>query len=351
MKTLYIILSKLKSVIAGNVFFFAMLFAGILACNLMFTYVYGLVMQLYEKDKAPDIALYYSSGEQHGAKEIADKLKEYDISIDFYMSLDSENCAVGSLVDNSELEEFPIRARADADSYFYLSTGNITDINKPGTVIAPYGLGGVAVGDSITLNGREFLVVGCSGVPAFIMSQSTFEESGFKPEMASIDTPVRNINKILRMIPVLLGTGYEYENVSISGIDDATKGQLFFVLIIYLTCVMAFLFLMITIYDSSAYELNIYEMLGASRGKLLFIIGGVMFIFLAFSSLVSQILHAALYDIFFSKLNILGDFSYTVGDYAALFFITLLSVFIFVFIYIYIRVSRSTIVNSRKFIS
>ena len=118
--------------------------------------------------------------------------------------------------------------------------------------------------------------------------------------------------------------------------------------LIYLLCILAFLYIMISVYAELSHELNIYELLGASQKRLIAVVGGMMFIILAVLSAVSQLLHAALYGPLFSKINFSEEYVYTFGDYCAIFGITLLSVYVFVFLYIYIKTADSSIVNYRK---
>lgn len=350
MKTLYLILSKLKMMICEDLFFFIVLCIGVLTCNIMFTYMYGVIIQVNEKDGVADINIYHNSGEKFDVDEINDKLSEYKVSLDYYSSLDEARISLNGYEDGLKLEEFNIRARQDV-SFFHTNTGNIKGLNRSGTVIVPSDIKGLAIGDTIKLNGIELKIVGSSIVPSFLMSADTFKENGFFPDVVAIDAASKDIGELMKNIPLLFGSGYRIQNMGNQGLDTSAMSTLAIIIVIYLLCVLAFLYLMISIYDSSAYELNVYEMLGASRGRILTVLSSVMLIILAAVSLASQIIHAVFYDVFFSKMNIFGEYNYTVKDYSILFLVTLLSVYAFVFAYICIRVRKSTIVNARKFIA
>lgn len=346
MKILYLIFAKLKALIAEDKFFFSTLFVGVLTCNIMFTYMYGIIAQLNEKDGLADIFVYYTSGEKLSADQMDTLLDGYTVELDYYALIDAEKSQVG---DNSVVQEYSIRAKETLNQ-IYTSTGVVDSLTEKNTVIIPNEIENVNIGDTIILNEKELKVVGSSLIPAFVMTKETFEGVGFVPDVVSIDAPNKSVRSILSFLYAQL-ENYTIEDVSTTGLDETTLRTLVTVIVIYLLCVLAFLYLMISIYDRNAYELNVYEIIGATRGETKAIIGGVVFVFLAFSSLLSQIIHIAFYKPFFSKLNLFGDYYYGMSDYLILFLITLFSVYIVVYIYINVRVNRSAIANSNNFIS
>lgn len=346
MKILYLIFAKLKALIAEDKFFFTTLFIGVLTCNIMFTYMYGIIAQLNEKDGLADVFVYYTSGEKLSSEQMDQKLSDYNVELDYYSLIDISNSSIG---DNNKIQEFSIRAKDTLD-LIYTLTGTADNLAENNSVIIPTDIKNINIGDTIILNGKMLKVVGSSSIPAFVMTKETFEANGFIPDVISIDAANKDIQSILTLLSSDLES-YVVENVSSTGLNETTRATLITVIVIYLLCVLAFLYLMISIYDRNAYELNIYEIIGATRKVTKTIIGGVVFVFLLFSSLLSQIIHVALYKPFFSKLNIFGDYYYTMSDYLLLFFITLFSVYIVVYIYISVRVNKSAITNSNNFIS
>lgn len=346
MKILYLIFAKLKALIAEDKFFFTTLFIGVLTCNIMFTYMFGIITQLNEKDGLADVFVYYTSGEKLSSEQMDQKLSDYNVELDYYTLIDISNSSIG---DNNKIQEFSIRAKDTLD-LIYTLTGTADNLAENNSVIIPTDIKNINIGDTIILNGKMLKVVGSSSIPAFVMTKETFEANGFIPDVISIDAANKDIQSILTLLSSDLES-YVVENVSSTGLNETTRATLITVIVIYLLCVLAFLYLMISIYDRNAYELNIYEIIGATRKVTKTIIGGVVFVFLLFSSLLSQIIHVALYKPFFSKLNIFGDYYYTMSDYLLLFFITLFSVYIVVYIYISVRVNKSAITNSNNFIS
>lgn len=314
MKILYLIFAKLKALIAEDKFFFTTLFIGVLTCNIMFTYMYGIIAQLNEKDGLADVFVYYTSGEKLSSEQMDQKLSDYNVELDYYTLIDISNSSIG---DNNKIQEFSIRAKDTLD-LIYTLTGTADNLAENNSVIIPTDIKNINIGDTIILNGKMLKVVGSSSIPAFVMTKETFEANGFIPDVISIDAANKDIQSILTFLSSDLES-YVVENVSSTGLNETTRATLITVIVIYLLCVLAFLYLMISIYDRNAYELNIYEIIGATRKVTKTIIGGVVFVFLLFSSLLSQIIHVALYKPFFSKLNIFGDYYYTMSDYLLLF--------------------------------
>lgn len=349
MKSIYMIFSKLRTLFATEKLFFVVFCIGILTCNIMFTYMYGLVMQLNERDGVADVYLYYVQGERMDIDDMEKSCYKYSCECDYYVVMDSANCSVGDESVMLPWDEYLIRAKKDP-SAFYAETGSTKDLLKPATVVVPTELQ-ISIGDTIRLNGVDLLVVGTSVVPSFIVSADTLTQNGLVPDVYALDLAAKDIRRAGDDFSRTISPGYYVEQMSGSGMDGQTLSTLGTVVVIYLLCMLSFMYLMTFLYDSSAYEFNVYEILGATRRRVLAVLGGVMFLLLAVISLVSQFLYAVFYESFFSKLNLFGGFSYSFGDYVAVFFLTLVLVFVFVFAYICVRTSRSTIQNSRKFIS
>ena len=167
--------------------------------------------------------------------------------------------------------------------------------------------------------------------------------------MVSVDVPARKVKGAGEALRDTFGAGYSIKQQEASGLDESSKGQLALIAAVYLLCVFSFLYIFVSIYDDAAYELNVYEILGASRGHTVAILGGVMLVFLSAVNLLSQLIHRVFYKSFFSRLNVVSNYNYTAGDYLIMFFATLGSVFAVVLLYIAIRTRRSAIANSRRF--
>ena len=345
-KLVYLIFVKLKSMIAKDIFFFLILLVGVITCNLMFVFGYGIVMQINERDGTADFTLYNKNSNM-GVSDFEKALSEYSAEIYYYLPLEMSKCSDAIKQDPSDI----IRSVRTSHSIFKtnVTTGNINNLKQYGTVIAPKDIKSLKMGDVITLNGSDFLIVGSSVSDDFEVSVETFESSGFIPAVISVDVPAREVKSLATTLQEAFGTDYRIEERNKSGLDERSKGQLALIAAVYMLCIFAFMYLFVSIYDDASFELNVYEMLGATRLHIVVIVGGVMFVFLSMASLLSQAIHRIFYNGFFDKLNVINDYVYTFKDYLLMFIFTLISVYILVFIYIIVRTRRSTIACSRKF--
>lgn len=348
MKNIYLIFSIIITTIKKNAFICFTLFIGILACNTMFIYMYGLICQSMEKDGMPDYYIYYETGPLFGIKDIAKKLKDYRLNVDYYAIPNAENCCFGDIDRAPDATRFLIRAREDVSSFLTIK-GKAANLSKENTVLIPEEFGFLGVGDHLTLNGVKYEVAGVASAYFFMMSAKTFDESGLKPSMISIDAPLYMSDHFQKELKSAFGTGYHVEKNPNSGYDSGVKSDIAIVGIIFLLSAFSFMYLMAYIYEQSAYEYAVYEMAGATRGRIIFLLGSVMFIVLGIASLCAQTLHRLFYHHFFSKMNIYRDFIFKPKDYAAIFCITLFSVYIFILGYIILRTKKSSVLNIRKF--
>ena len=344
-KLIYLIFAKLKSMVARDVFFFLILAAGVITCNLMFVYGYGIMMQVTERDGLDDFMLY-GIEPKAGISDFENALEGYSAEIYYYLPIEKEQCS--EEVENDLFDG--VRCIRTSHNIFQtnVSTGNINNLKQPGTVIIPEDIKG-NIGDEITLNGKSFRVVGSSISDDFEVSPETFDASGFIPAMVSVDVPARKVKGAGEALRDTFGADYSIKQQEAAGLDESSKGQLALIAAVYLLCVFSFLYIFVSIYDDAAYELNVYEILGASRGHTVAILGGVMLVFLSAVNLLSQLIHRVFYKSFFSRLNVVSNYDYTAGDYLIMFFATLGSVFAVVLLYIAIRTRRSAIANSRSF--
>ena len=221
MKILYLIFAKLKALIAEDKFFFTTLFIGVLTCNIMFTYMYGIIAQLNEKDGLADVFVYYTSGEKLSSEQMDQKLSDYNVELDYYSLIDISNSSIG---DNNKIQEFSIRAKDTLD-LIYTLTGTTDNLAENNSVIIPTDIKNINIGDTIILNGKMLKVVGSSSIPAFVMTKKTFEANGFIPDVISIDAANKDIQSILTLLSSDLES-YVVENVSSTVLNETTRATL-----------------------------------------------------------------------------------------------------------------------------
>lgn len=348
MKIFYLILSKIKNMVKTNPFIFTILCIGIFSCNLMFIYTYGILIQANISSGIPDYYIYYRSGERIGVFDIEKQLKEYSVSIDYYLPLNIQECSFDTN-NKRDITQYLIRARKDS-SFFYTIKGKVSNLEELNSVLVPADFTDLNIGDIIMLNGSNCKIVGTTVTPFFIVSIATFEEIWHFPDVIAIDIARESSNKFSQILFSIFGHKYRIEQIETPFLADNDKFMLVIVAIIYILCVASLLFLMTYIYQQSAYELNIYEIFGATRRVIISIFAIEMLIIISVVNLVSQLFHGIFYKSLFSKLNFIDKFEYTLHDYMITFGFTLFLVYVFVLIYILVRTRKSVIKNAGKFI-
>ena len=341
------IITELKSIIKKDYYFFAIFTIGVITCNIMFTYGYGIIMQLNERDGIDDF-LVYNANSPLKITEIEKELDDISAEVYYYSPIVKDLCSEMIANDTQIDYRFIRTSRSIFDTN--VVTGRIDGLKRTNSVIVPSNIKGIGIGDIVILNGFEFLVVGSSISDDFIMSVETFENNGFMPIAFSIDVPYRKVAELRKSLYINFENKYKYhitENDTM-GLDDESKTSLLLIALIYALCTLSFMYLMISIYNDVAYELYVYEVIGAKRIEIIYIIGGVMLILVSSICFISQVIHTAFYNVFFNKLNIVSNYSYTINDYFVIFITTLLSVYIIVLMYVIIRTRRSTITNLRN---
>lgn len=338
MKTLYLIFSKVRMIVRESPFVFVLLCIGIAACDLMFIYFYGAAQDFKLDISMPNYHFTHASGEKLSADELEARIYSVvpDAELNFYTTastnLDAENT-------------YPIRAKADAASFFKVVTGRADRLAAANTVLVPQQFL-TSIYQRIMLGGKSLEVVGASGGTDFIMTKDTFVQNGFVPEYAS--ARVIDFGASLDAFKAAVGNGYTVEytfNPAHEGYAAELSCQ---ALVLYAVCAITFLFLCTYIYEDSAYELGVYQMLGASRMKIIVILCGAMFVILSAVSVITQAIHALLYVPVFSHLFTTGLYVYTLADYAKIYLLSVGITEAFVILYITVKTRRSAIRNVRK---
>jgi len=349
MKTLHMVLSKVQMIICNNPLIFSILCIGLIACNLMFIYTYGLNEEFISGTNVADYYMYqYENAASMTVESVKHTLSELEDEYDAdYMTV-IDNNATFVAEGYNDYSEYLIRTREDAISFFKLHTGNIKNLNAADTVIVPSDFS-VSIDETIILNGIEFRVVGTTSSEYFIVSLENYLMHNFNPNIVALQILDNGASE--NIISKLFSENYHVEYVKNQAIENDARTMMYEAYLLYVLCAMTFLFLCTYIYDDSAYELNVYQMLGASQGRIITILGGAMFVILSVVNIITQIIHVILYDSFFSKLFTNGGYVYSFMDYIKIFIASTALVFSFIILYIIIKSRKSTILNARKTIN
>lgn len=345
MKTLYLIVSKIKMIIRESPFIFTVLCIGMVACNLMFIYTYGAIQEFKADTNIADYYIYFNgTGDKLDIEEIDSKVFSVTPKgvIDYYSIVDADTTSVGDV--SIEASQFVIRTREDV-TFFKTSIGNIKYLAEENTVVIP-DVYREMLNSTILLNGVELQAVGTAVGFDFIVSKSNYICSGYTPDMIAVKVLDNGASR--EALTAALGTAYTVEYQKNQAREEDAMAMQYEMYCVYVLCAMTFLFLCTFIYEDSAYELNVYQILGASRGKIIVILSGTMLILLSAFSLLTQIIHALLYDSVFSKLFTSGGYIYTIKDYALIFAASICVVEAFIVLYISFRTRKSAIRNARR---
>ncbi len=327
MKTLYVIFSELGLCFRARRFFIVTVCLGFFTCGLTFLYLYGIWRAAAEAEPVP-AAVMYPVGETVAEPEETEAvLRGLRAEVDYY-------AAVRTYGDGGkETPEYPIRARGDG-SGFFVSTGNAKRLKERGTVIVPEGWEGPGIGETVILNGVPLEVVGTSVIPAFLVSAVTFADCVPVPDCITVAVPAGNVKKAEEALRAAFGSSFRIEAAVWEGKEGSETTVLYAASAVYLLCAASFLYLTVSVYGGNALRYDLYETLGATRGKTVLILLAVT----AVPITASLLLAAAVYFAFFRRFS--GGL-FSPADLPTFFLATLLPALLAEFLY-FLRRTRGT---------
>lgn len=362
MKFIYLVHSQLKNIIKNNKFMFIMFFIGIFICNIMFTYAYGNLKTAIKTSGHTVCEINNTNNISIDYKNIENELSDFTyIEYNTILTLDSlkensnENLLINEFLEknNTDKKSISLKTQMQNMDNIRLETGNKKKLEEENAIAVPLEiLKDKTDFTNININGTNYNIVG-STLYDFLVSYDTYKNNNFKPDSISIllnknmsqDEIDTYINKVENV----------FENFDITKPDEKDYGDFYKILIlvsvVYLLCIFSMIFLITYLFQQSAYEMNVYEIIGATRAKIIFLLCFSQFIIILFISIISQLLHRLFYDSIFLKINFVDDIVYTASDYLSVVIITVALTSLFILFYILSKVKKSVIVNSRKFVS
>ncbi len=361
LKSVYIVLSKLKSMVKNNIFIFSMFFIGIFFSNLMFTYFYGNIRYAAIKYNAPSFEIQNIGG---GSIDVAALDKELsDCKSVYYFSVIDKNSIRQNTNEHFKTDEY-LKTTEDAVIYiatcrnmdnFYVKQGRIKNLAAENSIIIPDGI--LKKGEEfpdIFINGKTYKTVGVTGSQFFLVSQENYIKNNLPTFRIDINLSPNTTDEeriaFMNKLNTLFDKNFTINDKTLRNINSEITEEVIFATIVYFISIFALLFLMADLFEQSAYELSVYELLGATRFRIIFILSALQFVILVIVGLFSQLVHHLLYGVLFSKINVY-EFTYSFEMYAQSLFITVVSVLLFVVLYLCVKMKRYAIVNCRKFIT
>ncbi len=292
MKLCYIVFKKLKELIQRNTFVFVLLCIGIFSCNLMFTYFYGNLKYSAEHSGHTVVEFYNTNDNTMTAKELSLQLLNFGVVDVNFASVNTNDL---NMPEN--YTEEPIE-----NSAYTLIRYNI----------------------------REYAEI----VPLIVSVEVSEKKDSIKTE------------NLISFLQAQYGEEYTVEEMQI--IDRDFWYNMAVVLLIYLSAVFSLLFLMTYLYEDAAYELQIYEMIGATRSQVVFVLSMIQFCILLLFGFLAQLFHYLFYDQIFAKIAWNEQVAYNFFDYIAVSMATVILVFVFVVSFVSYKVRGSAIEASRR---
>jgi hypothetical protein len=364
MKILYLVFVKLKSMITENKFIMFFFFIGVFVCNIMFIYAYGnLKTAVYESVHAT----YTIENTKRSPVDIdrtESELSDYVTRIEYSSMLD-EKMFEGNADDSLDIKVYidenknqnentykeEITTHKEA-AKFLLESGRASDLNNKNTIAVPKEL--LKNNDSfpnIKINNIEYKIIG-THYRGFIVSLETFKSNNLIPDKIQIVVDGSNHGAKKEKLEAKLQE--LFPDFTIIEPQEQSNDLIEAILLtsaIYLLCLFSLMYFMAYLFAESAYEMNIYEIIGAKRSKVITILCTVQFTIFIFISVLSLLIHRVFYRGFFYEVNMIDNVYYTAGDYLLCLALTVALALLFVFAYILARMRKSLIVNSRRFIS
>ena len=367
MKTLYLIKSNIWGLIRNNAFIFCIFCIGIFICNLMFTYAYVNIKQADVLLGAEEYEIFNNKNNDIDIQMLEENFAKYKVIIDYYTVLDEASFSNNN-PDELGIDEYIKAIKNESDnfyciltarrdmSYYYTVKGNISNLNKLNSIIIPYDIT-IKTNSfpDININTKNYNIVGVTASWYLLTSFDTYAKNDFIPNMLHITLPGNTIEKdkndFYEDLNKIFDDSYTIQKTSNTESVPEKNIALIIITIVYILCAFTLLFLMTYLYEIFAHELSIYELLGATRRNILFILSTTLFIILVCVSAISQAIHYLFLRGFYNSINLFNNLTYTLTDYIYVIIISVLLVFAFIFTYIYIKTKKSAIANSNNTMS
>ena len=317
MKTLYLLGSRLKQYFLKNKLLFLLFILGGILDTIMVIYCYGNLLPVVTEKNSQEL----------GRREYCVRFD--DTAPDLKTV---EAFAADPLIDSCAYIIEEGYYACDPDYPLTKLSGSI-EFTGPYQVIVPP-VAPENIGDEITICGKTFEVIGSAQDfygGNYYIPYDTFLELGCGERIVRI-----NFFSAERQDPlndqVLLMTEETFpENTHVGGSAEAyaaddiaeTESMLMLTMIVAFLAVLAYIFLLRYIIDSLITENLVSVITGASRGRI------TTYIFLETTILslgangIGLLLHWALYEPLFVKLNVSENIRYTAGDYAFVYLLML----------------------------
>lgn len=357
LKYLYIAASHIRSMLKNNTFLSLLLVIGITVCDIVFLYFWGNIMQGMALVTAPAFEVY--ANDYIDARQLCDDLTE--CSSIMFLSPIRKN----SIADN-ECEYYDTEAylAANEDNEIYFATSNdlsliLSDasrVDQKNSLLVPDRfIGKKGELPDLVIDGTSYNAVGISYSRYFLVSLDTFSDNKLPAVRIDMRLPAGTSEKEVAAFRIkldsLLGEKAtvcdvtKTEGSDFSDISDILIGAI----AVYVLCLISLFYIIAYIFDESAFELSVYELLGGARRNMISILCIDMLLVLIISAVSACVIHQILYQPLFSRINVY-EFVYTPKLYIYPMMITIAVIMLIQFAFCRFKLKKNVVVNFRKHI-
>lgn len=366
MKILYLVFMKLKSMVCENKFIMFFFCLGVFVCNIMFIYAYGNFKTAAYQSIHEQYTIVNDKRNALDIDKVENELADCAFRIQYSIVLDKKMFA-GNDSDSLDIENYFSDPKNQGNTNAFtltaykgiekilLDSGAPANLLSKNTIAVPKELLKEHDGfPNIKINDIEYKIIGTS-FDSFRVSLETFKENNITPDVIEIKVDGSNQGEKKERLEAKIKALFPDFTIKAPNIEDSANDLLgqsvLLTSLIYVFCLFSLLYFMAYLFDESAYELSVYELIGAKRSKVVTVLCSVQFALFMFISALALLVHKLLYADIFLKINMIDHVFYTASDYLICFALTVALALLFVIVYILIRMRKSLIANSRKFIS
>ncbi len=375
MKTLFLIIQRMKQYVLKNKLIFALFVISSILCSVVVTYFYGNTMLSMQNRSADDpsyrkyFVTFLGYGYVDNTDENYDPTLAPELTPIMYDGELDGNELFESVIVGHDLGESSVIQHGDkvvlsctyGEAPLMPLRGTLEFTDKYQVIIPD--CVSYDVGETIELAGHEFTVIGQNSYynaindeEAYYIPYETFKELGFETtriwaytkeryagtgvEIGEKDGPIYEL--LSETFPTGSADARGYHRVSLDeSAEAAMRRDIYPVFASYALSVVAFMFLLQYLLDSVMDETIISVIVGAKKSKLTFMIFCETFFLCAVTSALGIAIHKLFYGSFFTAINISPELTYTAGDYLTI-YLSMLAISIIVvipFLYKYMTLS------------
>ncbi|MBQ9891309.1 MAG: ABC transporter permease [Firmicutes bacterium] len=347
MKTVFLVLQRLKQYCKQDKWIFILFVIGAIINSVMVCYLYGNFIPSISRRNSSNIHMY----------------REYQFSFDPNAESSKEDKEVlNSLIDTDLFESLlqglylPENRGYALSTVYYgdyplviLNGENRSVVDKE--IIVPKIGFDYSVDDKINIDGKEFSVIGIHGSTEFFISKSAFEEirdnhkndCPYFVTAVSKERYIENDDAVIRAFEAIIPDQHFERPIG----DAFDRSDTFFasmqIIISFTISSVSFLFLFRFLLDSGQKENAVSRIVGAKRNTISAMVFLEGILLTSAGTAVGIILHKILTPVLFSKLNVIEGIQYNITDYLSIFIIVLMLSIIIILLFTIAFTNRSFI--------